>query len=75
MLTEQMKKEKKKRTVILVADPNMKMSTSIFPNDLINVILLDNQIIKGMLEFGKQRPTQKINHQGIPCRIKREANS
>lgn len=35
---------------MLAADPNVRMPTSIFPNDIINVILLENQIMQG---FGK----------------------
>ena len=36
-----------------VADPNVRMPTSLFPNDIVNIILLENQIIKGRLAFGK----------------------
>lgn len=34
----------------MAADPNMRMPRSIFPNEIINIILLENQIING---FGK----------------------
>lgn len=42
--------EGKKKMFMLAADPNVRMPTSIFPNDIINVILLENQIMQG---FGK----------------------
>lgn len=59
---------------MLAADPNVRMPTRIFPNDIINIILLKNQIIKGRLEFGEKRPTQKTEHEAVPCRIKIEAH-
>lgn len=37
----------------MAADPNVTMSTSVSPKDMINITLLDNQIIKGRLEFEK----------------------
>ena len=52
--------EGKKRTLILwtdlnrqAANPNARTRTSIFPNDIINVIHFKNQIVKGSLKFGK----------------------
>lgn len=45
MLTEQMKKG----TVTAAADLNVRMSSSVFPNDN----KFDNRIIKCMLEFGE----------------------
>ena len=42
-----------KRTLMSVAGPNVGMPTSLFPNDTVNIILLENQIIKGRLAFGK----------------------
>lgn len=41
------------RTLILAPDPNVTMSTGVSPKDIINITLLENQMIKGRLEFGK----------------------
>lgn len=34
-------------------DPNKRMPRSIFPNDTVNIITLENQTIKGRLARGK----------------------
>lgn len=58
--------EGKKKTVMLAADPNVRMPTSVFPNDIINIILLENQIIKS---FGKIK-TSSEDKASYPAELK-----
>lgn len=48
----------------MATDPNMRMPTSIFPNDIINVTLLENQIINGFGKIGTD--SEDREHQRVP---------
>lgn len=60
--------EEEKKGHSLAADPNVTMSTSVSPKDMINITLLDNQIIKGRLEFEKIKTDSEEKPSGSSLR-------
>lgn len=67
------KKKERKNTHMSAEDPNGRTPRGTFPNDTVNIITLENQIIKGGLARGKIKTNSEDRAGVVPRRIRTEA--